>query len=305
MSLPACVLITGASGMIGRALVMRLREKGVSVITAGRRNDDIAWELGAPLGRLPRTVDAVVHLAAQVHVRGRGYANEEAFMRANAEASLNLATECVDRCVARFIFMISIGVLGGSASRPLQETDPPRPHTAYARSKQWAEQQLRCLSANSGMPLVILRAPAVVGRGMQGNPLTLMNAVRRGLPLPFAGIRNRRSFVALSNLVDAIELALLSDQAPGQTFHIANPEQWSTPEFCDQAAAGMGARARLFAFPPSLLRAGFTLIGRPSLADGLLNDLLIDTSLVRNRLGWQPRQSLADALIEAANASIR
>lgn len=299
MSSPSTVLVTGATGMIGRALVARLREQEVRVITAGRRDADIAWELGAPLGMLREKVDAVVHLAAQVHVRGAGYADEEAFIRANTQASVQLATECVEQGVGRFVFMSSIGVLGGKASQPLRETDTPNPHTAYARSKLQAEQQLRCFSKSSGMPVVILRAPAVIGEGLRGNPLTLVNAVRRGLPLPVNGIRNRRSFVALGNLIDAIELSLRSTVAPGNTFHVANDECWSTPEFCRQAAEALGCKARLFSFPPSLLRRGFQWAGRPSLADGLLEDLLVDTTFLRASLGWEPRQALRDALKQA------
>lgn len=299
MDIPSTVLVTGASGMIGRALVARLREQGVHVITAGRHDADVSWELGAPLGMLREKVDAVVHLAARVHVRGAGHGDDETFIRANTLASVQLAAECAEQGVGRFVFMSSIGVLGGKASQPLKETDTPNPHTAYARSKLQAEQQLRCFSKASGMPVVILRAPAVIGAGLRGNPRTLVNAISRGWPLPFASINNRRNFITLENLVRAMELSLLSPKAPGNLFHVANPEAWSTPRLCQEIANVIGRSARIFPCPPRLLRAFFQGIKRPSLASGLIDDFLVDATKAQKELNWTAAQPLHEALREA------
>lgn len=290
------VLVTGASGMIGRAVCMRMRRDGRGVITAGRGRDDVAWSAGEPLSNALDGVGAVVHLAACVHVRGKGYSDRETFEAVNTQATLQLAREAAACGVRRFVFMSSIGVLGSVSGEPLVEDARPRPHTAYTHSKYLAECRLREFA---DIETVILRPPAVIGPGARGNLQSMISAVRRRLPLPFAAIRNTRHFVALENLVDAIMLALDHDKAANETFHVANAEAWSTPALCREIGSAIGAAPRLWPCPPSLLQGALSLIGRRSLADGLTRDLLVDTRKAQAVLGWRPRQSLRDALQSA------
>lgn len=302
----ARVLVTGASGMIGRAAAKWLDAGGFDVVAVGHEAVTapymVAWQLGSPLGDALCDVAAVVHLAARVHVRGRGFADAAAFEAANSRTALRLAEEAREHGVRRFVFMSSIGVLGGASQRPLHEDDAIQPLNAYARSKARAEVMLREFSERSGMELVILRPPAVIGPGMKGNVRSILNAVRRGLPLPFAAISNQRQFVGVWNLADAIMLAVSSPAAAGQTFHVADPEHVSTPELCRMAGGALNVKARLWRLPPGLLRAALQGVGRKSLAEGLTGDLLIDTRRIRQTLAWEPRLSLQQSLNETARA---
>lgn len=287
------VLVTGSTGMIGRALCERLVADGNAVVTAGRtRSNDFAWSAGDPLTESLTSVDAVVHLAARVHVRGTGFHDHATFEAVNTRATLQLAQEAARQGVRRFVFMSSIGVLGGVSNQPLREDAVPAPHTPYAVSK-WRAEQL--LGALPGIETVILRPPAVIGPHARGNLQSIVNALRRGLPLPFASIRNARQFITLNNLVDAIVLALSGDVVD-ETFHVANSEKVSTPQLCRELAELLGTTPRLVPFPPSLLRGGLSLLGRQSIGAGLTQNLLIDSTRIHDALDWQPRESLREGL---------
>lgn len=298
------VLITGATGMIGNALVGKLRAVGTEVIAVARRANkyvhvDHYWSLGTPIGPSLIGVDSLVHLAARVHVRGKGFSDRQSFLEDNAYSTLLLAKEAYARGVRRFVFVSSIGVLGARSDIPLDETAKPCPHNAYTSSKCVAERLLTEFSRESGLELVILRFPAVVGAGAKGNVASLAEAVRRKVPLPIGNLVNRRQFVALENLVGAILLTLTQEKAAGELFHVANPECVSTLELCELIAAVLEVKLRVWPMPVGLLRAIFIGGGRRSLAEGLTADLLVDVTKVRQILGWAPEQSLEQALRES------
>lgn len=262
---------------------------------------DTSWQAGESLASALANVDTLVHLAAHVHVRGKGFSDLDEFKRVNTDATIRLAEEAARCGVRRFVFMSSIGVLGGaSTSRPFREDQAPHPHNAYVHSKWLAERGLENIKS---MDVVILRPPAVVGAGARGNLRSIMNALSRGLPLPFASIRNARQFVTLNNLVDAIMLGVSSESAAGGTFHVANPEEISTPQLCRELADVIGVAPRLWHFPPTLLEQGLSLVGRRSIGMGLTRDLLIDTTRAREILGWQARESLHEGLRELAGVA--
>lgn len=291
------VLVTGATGMVGRRLCEQLNSRGDVVTRVGRTASDVTpvvrWQAGDSLAHAMAGVDAVVHLAAHVHVRGKGYLDADAFSRINTEATIRVAEEAAACGVRRFVFLSSIGVLGGASSEPSREDDAPAPHTSYALSKWQAEQELLALR---GIEIVVLRPPAVVGAGVRGNLKTIVQALKHGLPLPFSSIRNERQFLTLNNLVDAIMLSLFSDAAAGEIFHVANAEKVSTPQLCRELANLLATTPRLVPFPPSLLRGGLSLLRRRAIGDGLTQDLLIDTGKIRAALDWQPRESLREGL---------
>lgn len=295
------ILVTGARGMIGRAVVDRFRFDGFKVKSTSRNPEaggriDHYWQLGTPMGDALDGVDAVVHLAGRVHVRGAGFSDEEGFVRENADFTLQLAKEAYGRGVKRFVFISSIGVLGSNLTEPRDEAAEYFPHNAYASSKFRAEQLLQGFAVSSGMELVILRPPAVIGPGIKGNVKSLVEAVKRGIPLPFSRLANQRQFVALGDLVSAISLAVSHEKAAGQLFHVANPERVSTSDLCNFIASELGVVSRLWSVPPNLLRAVFVSIGRRSLADGLTGDMLVNADKISTVLGWQPRQSIRTAL---------
>lgn len=298
MSAPR-VFVTGATGMIGRAVVTRLQAGGAEVIAAGRRGTEAEWRLGMPLGSALKDVDVVVHLAARVHGHGRDRADSAAFNATNVDATVQLAEEAQARGVRRFVFMSSIGVLGTTTSRPLREDDPYCPLSAYTRSKRLAEERLAEIQQLGSLEVVILRPPAVIGAGMKGNPNRLLGAIRRGLPLPFASIDNRRQFIGLRDLADAVALVTTHRERLAGVFHAADPEIVSTPALCRMLARAAGVKVRLWHVPVALLRAGLTAVGRRAFAEALTGDLLIDTQRLRIHLGWQPRQGLESAVREA------
>lgn len=294
------ILVTGASGMIGRALLNSLNSTRESMSASKSAQlgvgVDSHWRLGQPLGGALDSVGSVVHLAARVHVRGKGFSDDSGFINDNADAALQLAQEAYAFGVKRFVFVSSIGVLGSNASTPLAESAPYKAHNAYTTSKALAEEKLMDFANSSGMELVILRPPAVLGPGVKGNVASLAGAVKRRIPLPFSRVLNRRQFVAIEDFVSAIGLALSHQRAPGEIFHVANPERVSTRDLCETIASCIGVKPKLWPVPPGLLRYASALVGRKSLGDGLTADLLISSEKITRLLGWQPRQSLHSAL---------
>lgn len=298
------VLVTGATGMIGRGLVQELQSLGEDVVEiggrrSGGRNGTYAWRLGRPLGDTLENVDCVIHLAARVHIRGLGFSDRDSFIRENAKASLMLAREAHVWGVKRFVFASTIGVLGATSEIPLTEEGQHMPHNAYTESKSLAEQWLQEFCDSSGMQLVILRFPAVIGVGVTGNVRSLAKAVKLKLPLPISRLEKQRQFLTLQNLVSAISLAAAHHDAAGHVFHLANPERVSTFKLCQSLAAIQGVELYDWAAPEWILRSGFAALGRRSLAEGLMGSLLIDSSKASRVIGWEPRQALYQALTDA------
>ncbi|MFC4876716.1 NAD-dependent epimerase/dehydratase family protein [Microbulbifer halophilus] len=295
------VLVTGATGMIGSALVSHLKSTGVSVSAVGRApkagaDVDHCWRLGEKMGSPLNDVDTLIHLAAKVHIRGKGFSDTSGFNRDNADYALMLAKEAHSRGVKRFVFASSIGVLGASSVSPLNENHERSPHNAYTLSKSLAEEKLKAFSDTAGLELVILRFPAVIGDGVKGNVDSLIHAVKMQVPLPFSWINNQRQLITLGNLVDGISLASHHSMAAGEIFHLANPERVSTLELCNIIADELGIKLRSWPIPVAFLRAAFWAIGRKSLADGLTEDMLVDISKVSSVLRWRPQQALQEAL---------
>lgn len=291
----ARVVVTGASGFIGRALVARMRERGRDVVALGRA------ELGGG-GELPLAEgDVLVHLAARAHRGGTDadFAADVALTQALARAAA--------RCRARrFVHMSSIGVLGASShGTPLNESTTPSPTEPYARAKLEAERALaRELAPAGTTDWVILRPPMVYGPHAPGNFARLMRPVRRGWPLPFASIRNRRHLVAIENLIDAIELCVDHPAAARQTFVVADAEAVSTPQLVALMAQGLGVKPRLWPMPTFLLRAAARATGRGRMAESLLGDFEIDCGHIRRTLGWQPALTAPEGIVRAAASSL-
>jgi nucleoside-diphosphate-sugar epimerase len=182
--------------------------------------------------------------------------------------------------------------------KPYTEDDEPRPEDAYGVSKLEAENMLR--KTPTGMQTVVLRPPLIYGAGVKGNFLRLMRAVERGLPLPLASIRNRRSLTSLNNLIDAIIACLDHPAAAGQTYLVADDRGIATPELVRAIATAMQKPACLLPFPPALLRLGAAALGRSAAAARLTGSLEIDSSKLRRELGWQPGETLAQGLTDTA-----
>ncbi|MDP2371483.1 UDP-glucose 4-epimerase family protein [Rhodoferax sp.] len=313
------VLVTGASGFVGRALVKRLGDMvGVRVIAAMRRPKDVSEIGGAraviavhgvacPLAQMDWSaalpgVEVVVHLAARVHIVAEHQADSLAEFRAvNVDGTLNLARQCAKAGVKRFVFLSSVKV-NGEATRlghPFAESDVPAPQDAYAVSKFEAEQGLLGLSAQTGMEIVIIRPPLVYGPGVKANFAALMRAVRRGWPLPLGAVRNRRSLVALDNLVDFIVLCHVHPLAANQTFLVSDGQDLSTPELVRGIAAAAGTRSRLVPVPAQIMRLAGALVGKRDAVQRLCGNLQVDISKARGLLGWRPPITVDEGLRRA------
>lgn len=280
------VVVTGASGFIGRAVVPALRVRGHEVHALDRAAaGDLAGikDWSAHLAGS----DAVVHLAALAHAR---HVDEARLRALNVDAALSLG-KAAAVAGTRMLHMSSVKVLGEETPRqPFDDSSPPAPQGAYARAKAEAEAGLRAIP---GLSLTVLRPPLVYGPGVKANFLALMRAVARGWPLPFAGIENRRSLAYAGNLADAVVRCLESPLAPGNTYAVTDGAPLSTPALCRALGAALGMPARLFSFPPALLE-----LAPP--ARSLTRSLVVDDGALRRGLAWVPAYSFEEGLRRTA-----
>ena len=307
------MLVTGANGFVGRAVVERLVSDAVAVragvrqVTAGFATPVQVVEVedidgGTSWGHAVEGVDAVIHCAARVHQLNDGVADPLAtFRRINRDGTANLARQAAANGVRRMVFISSIGVNGAeTVGQPFRATDTPAPHSPYAVSKHEAELALQEIARVTGMGVTIIRPPLVYGPGAPGNFSLLLRILDRGLPLPFEAVRNRRSFVAIENLVDLAVLALRRPEAAGKTLLVSDDDDLSTPELLRRTAKAMGRRARLFPVPVTWIRGAATLFGRQELALRLCGSLQVDIAPTCRVLGWRPPVGVNDALVHAA-----
>jgi len=308
-------LVTGATGFVGRALVLRLLAEGRAVRAAVRRANaplpagvetvsvpdigpDTDWS-AALIG-----VDAVVHLAARAHVLDASSRDAfEAYRAVNSLAALRLAERAAAAGVRRFVFMSSARVHGArTTDTPFTESSPLAAEDPYGRSKGEAEIGLAERARGTALETVVLRPPLVYGPGARGNFARLVGLVARGVPLPLGAVHNRRSLIGLDNLVDVIVRCLDDPAAAGGTFLVSDGEDLSTPELVRRIARALGRPARLFPLPPSLLRLGGALVGRGDDVVRLLDDFVVDASHIGRTLGWTPPVPLDRGLARAVAA---
>lgn len=314
------ILITGATGFIASHLIPKLIEENW-FLTVATRTDSYQFPANVTritIGNIDGTtnwqpalkdIDIVIHLAARAHILQDKAANPEAeFFRVNTEGTANLVKQAIEAGVKHFIFISSIGAMTTLNNQPLCESSPCQPDTPYGRSKLQAEQTLIKLAEQSSMTWTILRPTLVYGPGNPGNMERLMKLVKRGLPLPFASVKNRRSFVFVGNLVDAIATCLTHPNAVNQTFLVSDTQDLSTPELVKIIAQQLNKPCHLLPIPPSLLKVlGYFgdslehLLKRPlplntTVIDRLLGSLYVNSSHLQNRLNWQPTYTIEQGL---------
>jgi UDP-glucose 4-epimerase len=310
MAATRSILVTGATGFIGRHVVAGLDEcnvtaavrsdaavlpPGVRTVVVGPIDSRTAWR-EALAG-----IDSVVHLAALAHRSGRFQAeNADLYFDVNTNGTLRLAEAAAEAGVRDFVFASSIAVNGnGTDGRaPFREADAPAPVGPSGESKAAAEHGLAEIAGRTGMAVTAFRPPLVHGRGAPGNMARLEAAIRRGVPLPLAAIRNRRAFLGIDNLADFVNWRLAQRNSGFEAFIVADDEQPSTPEFVAALADAMGARARLVPLPVPMLRALLAATGKSGMAESLVASLAVDTTKV-HAAGWRPPFSLREGLARA------
>lgn len=308
------ILLTGASGFVGRALIAPLLRRDHKITAPVRQlNIDLdprvmqsqVQGLSAEQNwqALLNGQDLVIHLAARVHIMSDQSSDPLLeYRKVNVQGTLNLARQAANAGVKRFIFISSIKVNGESTTsrRPYTADDDAAPTDPYGVSKMEAEQGLRALGAETDMEVTIIRPVLVYGPGVQANVRNMMVWLHKRIPLPFGAIHNQRSLVALDNLVDLIVTCGEHPAAANQTFLVSDGEDLSTTLLLHRMGIALGRPARLLPVPSRLLKAGATALGKQALAQRLCGSLQVDISKTRQLLDWEPPVSIDAALRETA-----
>ena len=310
------ILVTGGSGFVGKALLQRLaadarwapralvrQHTGPRLAGVEYRPFSELVEVDAPSGHFEK-VDTVIHLASRVHVMQETASDPLAeFRRVNVEGTLSLARAAAQAGVRRFIFASSVKVNGETTDgrSPFTADEPPAPSDPYGISKREAEDGLRQLAVETGLQVVIVRPVLVYGPGVKANFRSMMNWLSKGVPLPFGAIHNKRSLVALDNLVDLLVTCIDHPAAANQTFLASDGHDLSTTELLQRLGRALGRPARLLPLPASWLKAVATLAGKGGLAQRLCGSLQVDIGKTRELLGWQAPLDVDQALRATAN----
>jgi len=311
------VLVTGASGFVGRHLIRALRDAGHEVTAASRSRVEVPgiFYVGSPdLGpgadwaAALAGVDVVVHLAGLAAVDGPGTSAglEGEYRKVNVEGTRALAKQAAKAGVKHFVFMSSLHAVAANSDERLSEQTEPHPVSAYGRSKLAAEKAIQEELRTSGCAWTILRPPLVYGPGNQANFGLLLKLVKTGIPLPLASVRNRRSFIYVENLVDLISKCLGNAKAFGKVYLPSDGEDLSTAQLIEKIARaearnlrpewnGGGCAARLFPFPENLLKIAGRLPGLSALRK-LTSSLYVDSEPSRRDLGWTPPFTIEEGL---------
>ncbi|WP_044041498.1 NAD-dependent epimerase/dehydratase family protein [Caballeronia insecticola] len=313
------IAVTGANGFVGRAVSRALLARGIAATALVRRGAQV--EPGVETRHIDGLesitsdafagCDAVIHLAARVHVMGDAAAQKqsasqaqavlEAYRAANVEGALAAAEAARRAGVTRFVLMSSIKALGESdPGRPFTEDDERRPPDAYGVSKAEAEVRLLEFGSRTGMEIVVVRPPLVYGPGVRANFLAMMNAIARGIPLPLGAIDARRSLVSVDNLASAAIECARHPAAAGRVFHVTDGEDPSVTELARRLGEHLGKPARLVPVPAGVLRGLARVAGKTAQIERLTGNLRVDSRRIRDALGWQAPQSLDEGLAATA-----
>jgi nucleoside-diphosphate-sugar epimerase len=305
------LLLTGASGFVGKAVLKTAQQRGIkvrpvyrSMVPLNQRSDAVlVSELNdaTDWSQALQGIDVVIHAAARAHImREESFVPLAEYRRVNVYGALNLARQAAAAGIRRFIFISSIKVNGEATTsgRLFTADDKPGPEDAYGLLKAEAEAQLRELAELTGMEVTIIRPPLIYGPGVKGNLASLISWVRRDLPLPLGDvIHNRRSLVGLDNLVDLILTCAIHANAANQTFLVSDGEDLSTTELLRKIAKALGQPAYLQRVPPWLISLMAGLLGKKVISQRLLGSLQVDIHKTCELLDWKPSVSVDEGLL--------
>lgn len=303
------ILVTGANGFVGKALCDYLARHDFQVKALTRTPNDfgsniqniVCDDLDAESSLLEaiKGFDVVVHLAARVHVMQESSDDALAAYRAvNVDLTLNLAKQAASVGIKRFIYLSSIKVNGEKTAvgACFSADDTPAPEDPYGVSKMEAEQALFELSRLTGMEIVVIRPPLIYGPGVGANFMAMMRWLARKIPLPLGAIDNRRSMVALDNLLNLILACTSHPKAAGQVFLVSDGQDISVSQLLKKLAHAMKVPAILLPVPTTMIKFAAAIIGRTSVAQRLCDNLQVDITKTKELLSWSPPLSLDDGL---------
>ena len=295
------VLVTGSTGFVGQALCNELKKLGIYTVRAARQTESFEYiqvgDINASTNwqNALQGCDTVFHLAARVHVMNDTCDNPlQAYRSVNTEGTLALAKQAALAGVTKFVFVSSIKVLGEEGH--FTDTSIPNPIDPYGISKLEAEQALMKLGAETGMSVTIIRPPLVYGPGVGANFLKLLNAVRRGIPLPLALASNKRSLVYVGNLVNALIVCAQRTQTENKIYLVDDGHAVSTAELIKAMARALHVKPRLLPVPTALIKLLGTLLGKTQAVQRVLGSLTVDSTPLQRDLNWQPPYSIEQGL---------
>ena len=306
--------MTGGSGFVGENLISNLLKKDYYQVISLARSYKVKQQSVEQIitdnifeADFPKSIDVVIHLAGRAHILNDQSADPLTdFRKVNVEGTLQLAKQALDKKVKRFIFISSIGVNGAiTFDQSFSECTLPKPHADYAISKFEAEQELKKLFEGSETELVIIRPPLVYAAHAPGNFARLLKLASTNLPLPFAQTNNKRSFVALENLVNFIQVCIEHPNAANQTFLVADQHSLSIRELVEYLKQGMGKKPYFIYIPQPLMKLGAICLGKSKLYEQLFASLEIETTKAQKLLDWIAPLTAKQAMIQVGKDYIK
>ncbi|MDA9816928.1 NAD-dependent epimerase/dehydratase family protein [Alphaproteobacteria bacterium] len=303
------VLITGASGFLGKRLIEKIStDPTLSLTGSTRRNNKLSSVSSLVFGNLDSNFDwshilknqeVVIHAAGKAHIMdNKTVTSYNEYKKVNLDGTLRLAQQASISGVKRFIFISTIKVNGEKTkkNKPFTELDKPNPVDGYSLSKWEAEKKLIEISTKSGMEFVIIRPSLIYGPGVKGNFGKIISLIKRGLPLPLGAINNKRSFIAIDNLIDLITVCIKHPKASNQLFLAADGKDLSTSQLIKELA--MSANKNLFLIPIPVIFLKFiaSILRKKTVIDRLNESLQVDISKSKNLLNWTPPISIEKGL---------
>ncbi|TPH17047.1 UDP-glucose 4-epimerase family protein [Litorilituus lipolyticus] len=294
------ILVTGVTGFLGSQLFAHLKNNGYSLKAMLRAKNDlflggvIVPTIGpkSDFSQVFTGCEVVIHCAARVHVMNDNSSNPlESFREINTYGTLNLAQQAADAGIKRFIFISTIKVNGEftELGKPFKPNDNYITSDPYGLSKYEAEVGLRKIAQKTGMEVVIIRPPLVYGVGVKANFASLLKLTVKGIPLPLGGIKqNKRSLVAIENLVDLIETCIDHPKAANQIFLVSDDDDISTTHLLKSMAEALNVSSKLIPIPASWITIVANLVGKPAISQRLCGSLQVDISQTKSLLGWKP-----------------
>lgn len=298
-------MITGATGFVGKSVHKKLNDHTVRLTSRSDQSDKSDKFFKKIISSREDfsdcldDVDVVIHAAARVHQMNDLSADPLAkFMETNCFGTLNLAKQAVSAGVKRFIFLSSIKVNGEKTKEgiPFRYDDPFNTKDPYGISKAEAEKGLLKIADETKLEVTIIRLPLVYGPGVKANFKSLVKLSSMRLPLPFGSIDNKRSFVALDNLVDLIVTCIDHPDAGNQIFLVSDDHDVSTSQLLRSLVKIHDNKALLIPVSTSLLKLAARIFGKEHIIDRLCDNLQIDIEYTKDTLEWRPKISFEEGL---------